>query len=298
MLLLGLLHACHSDDSGVVDTSEGLAPDTDTDTTLDDTTRDDTAVAHDPWEPVIPACDLVAPLPVSRDAIPSFYDLYGPDQILLVSLRFHVDGLTEHFGCPTRTEDVEAGTVTYDGSCANDEHAYEGRWIASSEERAGGELRGGDELVGIHFQDLAYEAGLDVTGDGFVRWAVDGPELAYALERDLALDIDNYADWIDGAWYARSTEYAVGEDDWVVEEMYVNALPDVGLVGDYCVTRDTVAVPACAREPFGGWVLQASSTVIVTFDPYEACDGCANVTVDGVDAGQVCGSDYGATWGG
>ncbi len=253
-MLLGLLHACHSDDSddsGVVDTSEGLAPDTATDTTIDDT-----AVAHDPWEPVIPACDLVAPLPVSRDAIPSFYDLYGPDQILLVSLRFHVDGLTEHFGCPTRTEDVEAGTVTYDGSCANDEHAYEG------------------------------------------RWAVDGPELAYALERDLALDIDTYADWIDGTWYARSTEYAVGEDDWIVEEMYVDALPDVGLVGDYCVTRDTVAVPACAREPFGGWVLQASSTVIVTFDPYEACDGCANVTVDGVDAGQVCGSDYGATWGG
>ncbi|MDP2315351.1 MAG: hypothetical protein Q8P41_20810 [Pseudomonadota bacterium] len=254
----------------------------------------DTGSGMDAWEPVLPVCDLVAPFVVTDGAIPAFWRLYGPDFIHLASLRTYLDHYVEDRGCPTRTEDTE-GNVVYEGSCTSDDYVYEGRWTSSAAVGADGVRYEAEAAEGVDFAD-AYFIDLEVTADGFVRYQDEGVGTPSSLERDLALELHGYDEGIDGTWYVRSIEERTAGQDYIVSELYVDALPDEGLTGDYCITRDTRPIPECDLEPWGGWVLQGSATAVITFDPEVACDGCANVTIDGEDAGELCGSDYGATY--
>ncbi|MDP2305491.1 MAG: hypothetical protein Q8P18_05645 [Pseudomonadota bacterium] len=282
MFVLMLFVACVGDKA-----PDSLGGDTSGDTSPD------TAADGGVWEPVIPACDLVAPLPVAAGAIPTLYKLYGPDPIHMASLAGYIDTYADDLGCPIRTEDVDAGTVVYEGSCSSDELTFEGRWTSFREVGSDGGGRDAELAEGVRFVEN-YLAGFVVTADGSV--SSQGTAEGWSVERDYALDLQLDDPWVDGTWYARSSESGTYAGENTIHEMYVDAIPDVGDAGDYCLTLDSRPVPDCELEPWGGWVLQGASVVVVTFDPDVACDGCADVTIDGADAGEVCGSLYGATY--
>ncbi len=57
--------------------------------------------------------------------------------------------------------------------------------------------------------------------------------------------------------------------------------------GDLCASYDLACVESC-EEPTGTFHIVGAKDLTVTFDGDVACDARAALTVDGVDAGEVC----------
>jgi hypothetical protein len=60
--------------------------------------------------------------------------------------------------------------------------------------------------------------------------------------------------------------------------------------GDLCATWSYDVVAACDAEPVGRFAVAGAQALEVRFDGDVDCDGCGELFVDGVAAGEVCGA--------
>jgi len=68
----------------------------------------------------------------------------------------------------------------------------------------------------------------------------------------------------------------------------IQGLPGDSATGDLCVAADIDALDECEVESKGAKSLWGSTPATITWQGADACDGCADVTIDGADAGVYC----------
>jgi hypothetical protein len=67
----------------------------------------------------------------------------------------------------------------------------------------------------------------------------------------------------------------------------IDATVDLGELGGFTATG-TLTDDGCMSEPLGVLTLVGAQTAVLTFHGNDACDGCAELTVNGVDHANAC----------
>ncbi len=68
----------------------------------------------------------------------------------------------------------------------------------------------------------------------------------------------------------------------------IQSLPGDSATGDLCVAADIDALDECDLESKDAMSLWGSTPATIAWQGADACDGCADVTIDGADAGVYC----------
>lgn len=226
--------------------------------------------------------ELLNPWPVaSPEDAWSAAGLAGPPVVQLTSFddealtwaRFSADA----FGCPTITEDEVSGAVSISGECDNVMGSGSGTatFLSSAE--------GGYVSTYEAFSFESYDSGLRFAADG--TWSYDTASVSF----DVAVDY---------SWGGEGEDWAV--IDWALEGEFGDATHMEGRVdvtdspsggGSFCILMDYPAYSGtCTEESPGTIGIQGSAYAEFVFDPdaAPACDGCAEVTIDGEDEGLYC----------
>ena len=262
----------------------GIAPDTSESGSTNEGDSD-TDQTIEPWSPTIPECAAARPIVLDEGSLPGPWELYGPNEIDLRVFYFEIDAMASGHGCPTR-EDSPSGMV-FSGSCAGEGYAWSGTWeeveVASSWDY--------DVSVYAHDAYAVNEYGAIGTfqADGNAESAWNEADGTGFFLRSLTMTLAEYdrSPSIDGVWEIESVEsWGPGNRfDASVTGAYAEEGDELH---DYCLLIELAHSPRCALEPWGGWLIVGDRTLVATYDPETNCDGCANVTLDGIAAGSVC----------
>lgn len=206
----------------------------------------------------------------------------------IVELSFLVQqarGLAEYFFdlgeatgnfCSTIDEDPTTGEIHVIARCV-DVHSLtltgEWSWLDSAE---GYHLLAED----VYFNDGETVFSLDGEAS-FVYETAD----AFSFVADLF--IDNH-DMGDEPWTRDLEIYAVRDGSNDTEAGWMEVSSGLGgRTGGVCLSVAWQSSDTCEAEGTGETALQGSSLVVLTSDA-ETCDGCADVTIDGVAADPYC----------
>lgn len=226
--------------------------------------------------------ELLVPWPVaSGEDAWTAARLAGPPLVELVSLEDQALGWSreaaQEFDCPTVTENEATGTVVISGDCGNAIGAWSGTatFVTSA---------AGDYMA--TYEDFSFESytmGMRLAADG--TWGADATSFFF----DLALDYnvgEAGEDWGVIAW---ALEGDFGDATHMEGRVDVTDSPEGA--GSFCIVVDDPAYSgSCVEESPSTLEIQGSAYAAVVFDPDAdpVCDGCASVTIDGEDAGQIC----------
>ncbi len=178
--------------------------------------------------------------------------------------------------CPTYTESDDGTTVTITGDCTLWDLVYGG--TATFTEVDGSYSSVYDRF---HFEDGVSTRGYDVDGN----WHDHVGQFTF----DLTVS------WF-GDWEPRSNAtvtYATTRTwddphDRVDGYADIVSQPSSAATGDLCVAADWQNVDSCDSEDDAVFTFQGSAPATLTWNGSTSCDGCADVTIDGVAAGSYC----------
>ncbi len=96
-------------------------------------------------------------------------------------------------------------------------------------------------------------------------------------------------DWV-GAGPDIQATYRTAADSSGLTEGYADVVnrPDGEPTGDLCLVDSWQYVETCTTEYDEVMALWGSTPATLTWSGSTSCDGCADVTIDGVDAGSYC----------
>ncbi len=178
--------------------------------------------------------------------------------------------------CPTVTESDDGTTVTVTGDCTTSwDQVYGGTATFTNTD---------SDYTSVydhfHFEDDPGSWGYEVDGTWSFSW-VDR-----TFEVDLTLTM--LGEWIPGLPEVTATYQTTGSDRLIEGYADIVSQPTNAATGDVCVSDDYEYVSACDAEADEVVSLWGSTPATLTWNGSTSCDGCADVTIDGADAGTYC----------
>ncbi len=163
-----------------------------------------------------------------------------------------------------------------------------------------------DEVEDGSWTTFAYDLGLivdsDVEGRAFDRVSLKGPmvyvdgddePMVRSSQSNLVVEVAGYwsrgfEDALEDAWsrLAISGRWE-GQAQDGSEQITLEAAVDLGSWGGFVATG-SITVDDCLLEPAGQVSFVGAQTAVLTFQGDDACDGCAEVTVDGERQANAC----------
>ncbi len=233
-----------------------------------------------------PPCELSHPWPmdtVGDVAVAGSAAYPNPARLILLdgnALAGARTAASEGDPCPTLTESEDGRTSTISGDCTTGWGSVYGGTATFAE--VNGTFA--STYDHFHFEDGLNPYGYDVDG----AWLDTGGEVRYDLTLTMlgqwmatgAPDVTAVVHTV-VAWYAGSQGIVDGYVDIVSQ-------PTSGATGDLCVSGNLDLSDSCEAEDTAALTLWGSTPATVTWNGFSSCDGCADVTIDGVDAGSYC----------
>ena len=291
-VLIALLASCAAPARPARDTNEAAAhsesdsdTDTDTDTDADADSDFDLVIDRGACDALLDGWTATSASDALAAADLAMIDFYGLEDTITRAIQAAEEG------CPSVTETAEGTTAGYvvEGECTTSTGwRYSGRAEASLTF-----VDGAPQAYSYAWEDfeLAHS-----DGDGDYVVALDGSATeAQQPDSSITLDIDLTQGMRRTGAYAGDGPDFLGVLVGSVtaaypsfdEDLYVRAVDsDVGVTGDYCVTS-RLEHGDCPSEDSGTMTVFGSTVAVLTWDAAD-CDGCADVTLDGADAGSAC----------
>ncbi len=236
-----------------------------------------------------PPCDLLHPWVMGTvEDVVLGGSLARPDVAILTLLdadAWWAKGAVEADGdsCPTFTESDDGTTRTITGDCTTTYgYIFGGTAVFTSS--------GTEETAAydhFHFDEREAQNPYGVDADGTFWSDVLSPgDFAFALDLTMTM----FGDWPgieSGSEVTYETTLGYGSDVWDGHSDIVSQ-PASAATGDLCFSDAYHYVDSCDLEDDDVLNLWGSSPATLTWNGSTSCDGCADVTIDGADAGSYC----------
>jgi hypothetical protein len=254
-----LLLACVEDEDG--DGPNPVASGDDTGTT--DTTA---CVLDTPW--TIETSDDVGE--ASLYIVPAITDIEGYVEQVAASAAAE--------GCPVASTDGD--TIVYAGDCSTSTGTWSGTLTVAGTGWTFDAVRITDDGTAYDFTTFDADGTLTFTEtetDAGTETSADY-DLSYTVEGGATDGTFAYT----GGFACDATEACT-----LSEEADVQAT-GATRTGQYCVDYSDQPAASCGSEPDATITITGSAVGVLTWDGSTACDGCAEVTIDGAEADPYC----------